>query len=748
MEVGSSLGSYEIRGMLGAGGMGEVYRALDTKLQRHVALKVVPLEMAADPQVMARLQREARLLAAISHPNIATIYGIEEHGGRPLLVLELVEGESLAKRLGRGPLPWKEAVRAARQIADAMEAAHEKGIIHRDLKPSNIVLGPKGIVKILDFGLAKPRDQAAPDELQTIGGDSDLTDAGTLLGTFPYMSPEQVRTEVVDHRTDIWAFGCVLYEMLAGKAAFGRETAADTISAIVSQEPDKTLLPERVPPAVRMLLSRCLQKDRTRRLQDLADARVMLEEALYPSLDSSERQVVFDKPEPSVAVLPFTNMSTDPDNEYFSDGLAEELIHALGKLGGIQVAARTSSFQFKNKAQDVREIGRHLGVGAVLEGSVRKAGSKVRVTVDLIDVADGYHLWTNRFDRELKDVFAIQEEIAGAIVQELEVKLTARPEEPLVKHYTEDLEAYTLYMKGRYYWEQRYSGGLERSIEFFRKAIEVDPGHALAHAGLADAYWSLGLYQIQPPKEVFPLATRSAKRALEIDDDLAEAHATLAVVRYLFEWDWAGAEDEFLRAIELNPHYSIAHGYFAMMLATLGRQEEALTHARSAQDLDPFSDYARSLRAFTLSLLGHDDEAIAVGEEALELDPDSFLASWTLGWSYDRAGRYEDAIELYSRILELRGRVPSILALMGHALGKAGRHETARELLDELREGGSSDYVSPVFVGWIHQGLGETAAAVEEMDRAFENRCHPINFVMFGPFRDHLARMGLSAPPE
>jgi serine/threonine-protein kinase len=741
MSVGKLLGAFEILGPLGAGGMGEVYRARDTRLKRDVAIKVLPRETADDAESIARLKREATLLASLNHPNIATIYGLDQEGGTHFLVLELIEGQSLAQRLLDERLSLEQALDVARQIADALEAAHERGVLHRDLKPSNVMLTRRDLVKVLDFGLAKSFAIAgvATDSTEITHQSNRLSGPHSIVGTLGYMSPEQLHGRPVDQRTDIWSFGCVLFEVLTGTKAFVGETLLDVLDRILKGDPAWDRLPASTPAAIESLVRRCLQKDVERRLHHIADARIEIEEALAPrkGVKSTEMR------EPSVAVLPFVNRSADPENEYFSDGLAEELIHELSRIKGLRIAARASSFQFKSESPDIHRIGARLGVDTVLDGSVRRIGNRVRVTVQLVNVADGYQLWSQRFDRDMQDVFAVQDEIAHAIVDNLQVAMADTHRKPLMKRYTENLDAYHLYMKGRFYWNKRHEGGLRQSMEYFTRAIEIDPGHALALTGLADAYWSLGIFMVRPPKEVFPLARSAALKALAIDDELAPAHTALALIKWVFDWDWTGAEEEFRRAIELDPTSSFAHGYYASLLSLLGRRDEATGEAQRSQDVDPFSSAACGMAGLNFALNAQYSRAIESCRQSLEIEPNYFGGGWVLAWIYDRLGRYDEALELLSTLCDRYGRRPMLSALLGHALGAMGRRDEARQILAELEEQSRTSYVSSVLFGWLNHGLGDMERANEWMEKAYGEQCSPISFFLYDRFEHFLRRMGL-----
>jgi len=539
--IGRIISHYKILEKLGEGGVGVVYKGEDTKLKRTVALKFLPAELTRDPDAKKRFVHEAQAAGALDHPNICTIYEIDEAEGHTFISMACIEGQSLKDKIesgpvganGRSPLPIDEALDIAIQVAEGLQAAHEKGIIHRDIKSANIMVTEKGQAKIMDFGLAK------------LAGQVRLTKTGTTVGTVAYMSPEQARGEEVDHRTDIWSYGVVLYEMVTGQLPFKGEYDQAVVYSILNEEPEPmTGLRTGVPMELERVVNKALVKSLDSRYQNagdiLVDLRLLRKEL---ELMASKEQPSRENPQPSIAVLPFYNLSADKEQEYFCEGMTEEIINALTHVEGLRVVARTSAFSFRGKEIDVGEIGRKLSVETLLEGSVRKAANRLRIWVQLVNVVDGYHLWSERYDREMEDVFAVQDEISLAIADKLKVKLLRGEKTKLITHHTDDLEAYNLYLRGRYLWNKRTEGGIKKAIEHFKQAIKKDPSYALAYTGLADSYSTLTSYISILPKEVFPKGRDAALKALEIDDTLAEAHASLALIRRDYEWDWAGARE-------------------------------------------------------------------------------------------------------------------------------------------------------------------------------------------------------------
>jgi len=498
---------YKLTSKLGAGGMGEVYRATDTRLDREVAIKILPAALANDPERLARFTREAKVLASLNHPNIATIYGVEEGA----LVMELIEGDTLVERIAKGPIPVEEAVRIAKRIADALEYAHQRGVIHRDLKPANVKAENR--VKVLDFGLSKVKETARSSD-ETISG---ATQAGTILGTPAYMSPEQVECKPVDARADVFSFGVLLYEMLSGKRAFHEATPISTMEAVLHKEPRplREIAPH-VNAELDAIVTRCMAKDPSARFASMSPVKQALKELAQPGTRPSET--------PSIAVLPFANLSADKENEYFSDGLAEELLIALSKVVGLRVAARSSSFSFKGKNTEMSEIASKLHVANVLDGSVRRAGNRVRVTVQLVDARNGFQLWSERYDRQMEDIFAVQDEIARAIADQLKLTLGAG-----VKPATQNLEAYDLYLKGRHLSSQRSPSSVRLGVKYFQQALELDTGFALAWSGLADCYSILRVYGWLSHAESQPPALAAVTKAVKLAPELWEVHFSRAL---------------------------------------------------------------------------------------------------------------------------------------------------------------------------------------------------------------------------
>jgi serine/threonine protein kinase len=578
LAPGARLGVYQVVSLIGIGGMGEVYRACDVRLDRPVAVKILRPEITGDLERKQRFIHEAKAASALNHPNIVTIYDIGETDGTDFIVMEYVDGKTLGELIGKKGLPVDEAMRCAVQIADALGKAHGAGIVHRDIKPSNVMITHAGLAKVLDFGLAKPFAADLSDldgsKIPTIS--VETTREGMLVGTAAYMSPEQARGDRVGPASDVFSLGSLLYEMITGRRAFARDTTVATLAAVLRDEPIPIHeITADVPLDVEKFVGRCLRKDPSRRFHHMMDVKLRLEEILADVQSAVARPVRHaiasrraDAPA-SVAVLPFTDLSQRRDQEYFCDGLAEELINALSKVEGLRVASRTSSFRFRGQAGDIREIGTRLGVTHVLEGSVRRESDHLRVTAQLVNSADGYHLWSDRYDRELKDIFAVQDEIAQAVVSALRQKLVDAPAGQLVTRATENPEAYDLYLKGRYHWNRWRADAMATAAEFFERAIAKDPTYAAAWAGLADASALLCHWTVAPV-DVWAKAKRAALKALELDPDLPEGHSALGQILSFYEWDWQGAERALRRAIQLNPASAVAHTWYGAHLTAVG----------------------------------------------------------------------------------------------------------------------------------------------------------------------------------
>ena len=747
--VGKTLGHYEILEPLGKGGMGEVYRARDTKLDRDVAIKMLPEDFATDPARLARFDVEAKAVAGINHPNIVTIYSIEEMNGRRILTMELVEGRSLDEAIPSDGLSIGEFFPIAEALAEALVAAHDRGIAHRDLKPANVMLSNDNRVKVLDFGLAK---LLAPDDAQqaTQMPTRALTGEGVMVGTVPYMSPEQLEGRAVDHRTDIFSLGVVLYEMATGQRPFQGNSVAATSSAILRDTPAPVTERKReLPRHLGRIISRCLQKNPDQRSQSARDVLSELV-GLRREIDSGEHPdsaAPRQAPAPevqtahlpttthSIAVLPFENMSPDPEQQYFCDGMAEEVMSALAAVKDLRVAARTSAFMFRGAAIDIAEVGDKLHVGTVLMGSVRKFGNRLRITAQLVDVAEGYQLWSERYDRELNDVFLVQEEIARAIVENLKVQIVGGAAQPIMTRAADDIEAYTLYLKGRHCWHKLTESALREAIGYFEQAISQDPNYAPPYAGIAESYWYLGFFEHLSPEEAYRLAEAPASKALELDEDSAEPHTASGAIKWAFAWDWPGAEKAFQRALEISPNAALVSWHYSLFLGNVGRVKEALAIGEKVLELDPLWAGAHQILGFLSYLLRNYDEALRHSRNALQLDPNWLLAHFMHGATLLNLGHHEQAIKAFEETVEPTEGAPFFIGGLAYAYAVTGKRALALTILRDLeRQGGAF-----IPIARVHVGLGQVDEAFAWLQRAFDekamlNACLP-SFDWWDPLR-------------
>ena len=723
--IGQTLSHYKIVDKIGEGGMSVVYKAEDTRLKRPVALKFLS-QATLDEEQKQRFLLEAQAAAGLDHPNICTVHEIDEVDGRAFIVMALVEGKSLKDRLTSGPLSIPEALDVTVQIGQGLHAAHGKGIVHRDIKPANIILGDDGLARIVDFGIA------------LLGGEDRLTRAGTTVGTMAYMSPEQTSATHVDHRTDIWALGSLLYEMISGQTPFRGHYADAIVYAIMNEDPEPlTGLRTGVPVELERIVGKALAKDAADRYQHaddmLVDLRSLRDESETGTRGgtTTRRQMLA----PSVAVLPFSNMNRDEESEFFSDGLTEELINALTQIEGLRVVSRTSVFHFKGKTEDIRQVGQKLQVRSVLEGSVRRAGNRVRVTAQLINVADGYHVWSRRFDREMKDVFDIQDEITAAIVDNLKLKLVGESAETPVKRNTADPVAYNHYLKGRFYLNQRESAALEKCIVCFEDAAREDESYASPHAGLAEAYslQALGGYGGVDPAEALSKAKAAARRAIDLDEGCSEAHTALGVLYFRADWDWARAEQEFRRGIEINSQSATGHHQYAMALAVLGRFDEALSEIRTANRLDPLSPVISSGVGRIFHLARRFDEALEQFRRTRELLPQFAGVYWDQSVAYLRKGMFPEAIASAEKYQELSGDPSRAFQALGAIYAEMGEEEKAREHLAQLVELSKSRYVPSVYLAHVYSRLGDRDKAFEILNQGYAVRDRHLVFVKCSP---------------
>jgi len=752
--IGQTLSHFKIVAKLGQGGMGEVYRAEDTTLDREVAIKVLPEAVATDPERLARFEREAKVLASLNHSNVATLYGLEYDGRHPYLVMELVEGETLAERIARGPIPWEEARSLFLQLAEGLEAAHKKGIIHRDLKPANIKITPEGQVKILDFGLAKA---LAPetDAIEAQSRSPTLTKGtreGTILGTAAYMSPEQMRGQLVDRRTDVWAFGCCLHEALTGKRTFEGPSVPDTFSAVLNSEPDWSQLPAALPPAARQLLERALRKDVDVRLQHVGDARIELLDTgdgrgsatrttrisrrriavallvaalvamvvtvgLYRWDVARQRSPAAVEPGPirSVVVLPFENLMNDPDEDYFVEGMHEALITQLSKISSLDIISQRTAMFYADSDKPLRQIAQELNVDAAVEGSVLKAGNTVRVTTTLIDARNDRHIWAENFDRELTDILALYNDVTREISDQVEA--TVMPPEGASLESPGPIApmAYELYLKGRYLCQNWSPKEMRQGAESLQLAIERAPDFAASYAQLAMCLVDSAFFEYVQPADIDTRARSVAMKAVQLDDRLAEAHVALGSVYYYLDFEPEAAETEYLRALELNGNSVDTLLRLSWLYAESDRFEDALGPTLRAVELDPLSTAVRNALGQVYYLNRNYDLAIRNFEEALSLDQSDPSLHYYVGLAYEQKGDYEKAIAMFEAATEASGDAPLYLSALGHALGRSGDRGRALEILERLEQAESPP---PFGLAVVHLGLENNKQAIGFLEEA------------------------------
>ncbi len=757
LAAGTSFGHYEIVRQIGAGGMGEVYLAKDTKLDRKVAVKILNEKFAAHELNLQRFIQEAKAASALNHPNILVIHEIGESENSNYIVSEFIEGETLREHLQKSPLKPSEILDIAVQIANALTAAHRAHIIHRDIKPENIIIRPDGFVKILDFGLAKLIEQKAIG-LENATVKQNQTAKGVIMGTVNYMSPEQAKGEKIDERTDIFSFGVVLYEMIAGRTSFAGDSMSETFANLINAEPPPlSRFSANTPDELNRIVAKTLRKKRDERYQTMKDLLSDLK-ALQKRLEFEEFRVspsgdltptkteaktlegeIRKSPEgdtlneKSIAVLPFVNMSADAENEYFCDGLAEELLNALAKIKNLKVAARTSAFSFKNRNVEAGEIGKTLNVKTILEGSVRKSGNKLRITVQLIDAADGYQLWSKRYDGELKDIFDLQDDITLAVIDELKVQFLSGEKSAIRRRYADNIEAYQFYLKGRFHFLKLTPQETEKGISYFQRAIEIDHSYAPAYAGLSAAYVTFPMTCDSPSAEFFPKAKAAAHKAIEIDDTLSETYSALFWVTFWYDWDWKTAEEQCLRAIELNPNSGDAHEAYAHLLSNVGRHTEALAEIKRARELDPLHLRINALEGQFLLHAGKIDEALEPLQKALELLPFFWIAHLFTASVYIEKGMFAEAIESAGKARQFSGISTHPIAFAGYALAKSGKKAEAQSSLKELLDLSKTRYVPACNIAMIYNGLGERDEALNYLELGFKERDARMAFLKVEP---------------
>jgi eukaryotic-like serine/threonine-protein kinase len=807
LQPGTKLGRYEIHALLGAGGMGEVYLAEDTKLGRKVALKILPSELAANQHHMRRFTQEAKAAAALNHPNIAHIYEIGESDNLHFIAMEFVDGQTLRECLKTGETDLKKILRYLQHVAGALAKAHAAGIVHRDLKPDNIMISREGHAKILDFGLAKlieqPTSLGSPPESATIVTRPLYSTPGAIMGTPSYMSPEQARGQAVDHRSDIFSFGSILYEAVTGQRPFDGLSTVETLHNIIhAPAPEVKGVSVGPPLDLTRIVQRCLAKDRNERYQSMTDVGIELRalrrqvEGLAlvdehtdgavrettsgssrssttilerpPSLTSSAEYVVSriarhktsaflmllllfgiiggalyfsgrrgESAIDSIAVLPFVNQSRDQDTEYVSDGLTESIINSLTQLRNVRVIARSSVFHYKGKETDPLKIGKELGVRALLTGRVMQRGDNLLVSTELIDLRENRQVWGEQYERKVSDLSAVQRDIARDITANLRLKLSGTEQKGLAKQYTNNAEAYQLYWKGRFYWNERTGDAFKKAIEYFNQAIEQDPNFALAYAGLADTYVLLPGYGAGSPEESYPKAKSAAKKALEIDDGLAEAHAALANSLFLSDWNFAESNREFQRAIELNPNYAAAHHWYGGNLLIMARFDDAIAEMIRAQELDPLSLIINTELGTTYLYARQYDRSIEQLRKTLQMDQSFYYAHYSLGMAYVMKGSVEEGQAEYHKARQLNDD-PFVLALLGHCYAISGKKDEALRTAEQLKEISRQRYVPAYSLAIVYAGLNEKEQAFQWLEKSYQAHEGYVTILKIDPFLDNL----------
>ena len=724
-------GRYRVCDELGRGGMGRVYKALDREINDAVAIKILDPQISVDEMMIERFRNELKLARRISHKNICRIYDLGNSGGIYFITMEYISGNDLKSIIRMmGPLSPARTLAIAGQVCDGMAEAHRLGVVHRDLKTSNLMIDSEGSVRIMDFGIA--RAEAA----------KGITERGTMIGTPEYMAPEQIEGQDVDQRADISSLGIILFEMLTGRVPFeGNTPLSVAMKQKSARPPDPRDLNAQTPEPLSVVIAKCLEKSPAARYQKVEELAAGLHgiaegltaaESVPPTAKTGRVTPGGTQVLSSIAVLPFTDLSPEKDQEYFCEGLAEEIITSLAKVKDLEVAAKSSAFSAKFKNMDVREIGRQLGVAAVLEGSVRKGENRLRITAQLINVATGYHFWSEQYERPLEDIFTIQDEITLAILDRLRVKLMGDERAVLIKRHTGDPEAYNHYLMGRYFWNKRTAEGMKRGLECYAQAIQKDPSYALAYAGIADSYGIIASYYM-PPRATLIKAREAAAKALELDDKLAEAHNSYAFVKEKLEWDWAGAEREYRRAIELDPESIWPHHWYALFLAAMGRHQESFAEIKRALDVDPTLPQLNWAQGTLLYMARFYDRAAETFGKVIEMEPGHVLANFYLGLAHLERGKHDEAMVHLLRSAEITGNMPFFLQGIGYAHACAGRIEQARGILAKLGEIMAKAYVSPVFTALVHCKLGETDKGFDWLAKGYEDGDHWLEYIRVIP---------------
>jgi serine/threonine-protein kinase len=804
--IGRTISHYRVLDKLGGGGMGIVYKAEDVRLGRYVCLKFLSERLSKDHPAVERFQREARAASSLNHPHICTIYDVDDYEGQSFIVMEFLEGQTLKHRISGKPLDIERVPEYGHQMADALEAAHAKAIIHRDIKPANIFLTERGQIKLLDFGLAKLMPERkgvaslthAGTAFSTTTQDLHLTSTGVSMGTVAYMSPEQVRGEELDERTDLFSLGLVLYEMATGRQAFVGHTSGVVFEAILNRVPAPAArLNPAISPQLEQIINKALEKDRALRYRTAADLSADLQR-LKRDTDSARafqvtsgasseqptrrrwihfvwagvlalalllfglnigglRDRVFDGSAQgridSIAVLPFMNVSNDSKTEYLSDGITESLINSLSQLPNLSVMSRNTVFRYKGQSTDPQKLGHDMGVKAILTGRLIQTGDQLMISVSLEDVRESRQIWGEQYNRKLSNLVWVQQEIAADIYGRLRPKLAGEERKLLAKRPTENVEAYQLYLQGLFYWNKWTEADFKKAADYFTQAVQKDSRYALSYAGLADTYSLLGDAGYLPPSEAWPKAKAAAMQALEIDDTLAEAHTSLALVKEHFEWDWSGAETEFRRAIELNPNSATAHHWYGDYLANMGRPEQGLRETKKAQELDPLSLIINTTLGWQLYLAHRSDQGIEQLRKVLDIDAKFTPARRMLEEVYAQSGRQKEAVEEREKVVSLSGS-PELAASIAEDFSKSGYKGVQQSWLDGLTEISKHGYVSSYSIAEGYMRLGQKNKAFEWLEKAYQEHDSGLVSIavepMFDPvrsdprFKDIVRRMKLS----
>lgn len=767
LTTGSTFaGRYQIIEELGKGGMGKVYKALDNKINEKIALKLIKPEIASDKKIIERFSNELKMARKISHRNVGRMYHLGEQEGAHYITMEFVPGEDLKSMIRMsGQLGIRTAINIAKQVCEGLYEAHRLGIIHRDLKPQNIMIDKEGNTKIMDFGIAR--------SVKAKG----ITGSGVMIGTPEYMSPEQVEGEKIDHRSDIYSLGVVLYEMVTGEVPFDGETPLSIALKHRDVIPgDPRNLNIHIPEAFSRVTLRCMEKDRDKRFGNAGEVLSALTR-IEKEISTTKKEVPRKKPrielkaqrkkplfyatatliivlfcligykfiiEPkvamnSIAVLPFENINENPDIEYLSDGITESLINKLSQVPGLTVISRFSVFNYKGKEVNLLDVGRELNVSVILTGRIAERSDGLSIGVELVDASKNSVIWGEQYNRKkLADIFSVQEDISREISEKLRLKLTGEEKERLAKRYTGNTEAYQAYLKGRFYWNKRTEEGMKRGLDYFKEAIETDPGYALAYAGLADSYNLLARYSYLSPEDAMPKAIAAAQKAIEIDSMLGEAYASLAFAKRYYEYDWQASEEAFKKAIDFNPGYATAHHWYAIHFAMLGKHDESIAEIKRAQELDPLSIIINTNVAWVYYFARQYDQAIKQFKKTIDMDSNFAVAHLRLGRTYMQKGMYEEALAEFQEAITLSGGSTDMIAALAHAQAVSGRKNLAEQTLQQLIEIAKEKYVSTYEIAIIYLGLDQKEHALDLLEKSYDERSSYLVYLRVDPRLDPL----------